>query len=218
MDWKIACAFTWAARAICLLPMGHLMLFSASMGMVGPTSPGDLVGLDRLPPGQRLEPGGGEIDCRRSLSRLHAVAGSGTAKRADAPAADSSSVAGGEWMVASRWESGPFAIAALIHFAPACAPLRRRVVVEAGLFCLCCPQTGCLNGTYHPLKSVSKSIRREFRSGTCLSRRRQWASAFFEPFSLGAFGLLGRPPHSQGSSGEATEGSANEAADVRLGS
>ncbi len=36
---------------------------------------------------------------------------------------------------------------------------------------------------------------REVRSGTRLSRRRQWASAFFEPFSLGAFGLLGRPPH-----------------------
>jgi len=24
---------------------------------------------------------------------------------------------------------------------------------------------------------------------------RKWVSAFFEPFSLGAFGLLGRPPH-----------------------
>jgi len=41
----------------------------------------------------------------------------------------------------------------------------------------------------------------KFRSGAYLSRRKQWASAFFEPFSFGAFGLLGRPPHSRVSSG-----------------
>ena len=38
----------------------------------------------------------------------------------------------------------------------------------------------------------------KFRSGARLSRRKQWASAYSEPFSLGAFGLLGRPPHSNG--------------------
>ncbi len=33
------------------------------------------------------------------------------------------------------------------------------------------------------------------RSEARLSRRKQWASAYSEPFSLGVFGLLGRPPH-----------------------
>src|SRR5437667_386797 len=32
------------------------------------------------------------------------------------------------------------------------------------------------------------------------SSRKQWAAAFFGPFSLGAFGLLGRPPHFCGES------------------
>ena len=37
------------------------------------------------------------------------------------------------------------------------------------------------------------------RSGTYLAYRKQWASGFFEPFSLGAFGSLGKPPHDQAS-------------------
>ena len=41
-------------------------------------------------------------------------------------------------------------------------------------------------------------VGRKLRSGTRLSRRKQWASAFFEPFRVGAFSLLGRPPHSEG--------------------
>ena|SRR3990167_4334814 len=64
----------------------------------------------------------------------------------------------------------------------------------------------------------------KFRSGAYLSRRKQWASAFFEPFSFGAFGLLGRPPHSRVSSGNlinATAIGANAIVDasnkIRLG-
>jgi hypothetical protein len=43
--------------------------------------------------------------------------------------------------------------------------------------------------------SLQRLVRRRLRSGACLSRRKQWASAFFELFSFGAFGFLSSPPH-----------------------
>ena len=67
------------------------------------------------------------------------------------------------------------------------------------------------------LAVASVSRRRGVRSGTHLARRKQWVSGFFEPFSFGAFGLLGKPPHSQRSSSGEAEGSASEAADVGVG-
>ena len=51
------------------------------------------------------------------------------------------------------------------------------------------------NGTSLPPR-LQRLVGWKFRSGTRLLRRKQWASAFFEPFSVGAFGLLGEPPHS----------------------
>jgi len=52
-----------------------------------------------------------------------------------------------------------------------------------------------IDGASRPLRS-SCLLGGKLRLGTRLSCRKQWASAFFEPFSFGAFGLLGRPPHS----------------------
>jgi hypothetical protein len=50
------------------------------------------------------------------------------------------------------------------------------------------------NGTSLSLRSSASSS--GTRSGTRLARRKQWVSGLFELFSLGAFGLLGKPPHS----------------------
>src|SRR3989338_10388068 len=39
-----------------------------------------------------------------------------------------------------------------------------------------------------PIPSLQCRLVRNSRSGTHLARRKQWASGFFEPFTLGAFG------------------------------
>ncbi len=49
-----------------------------------------------------------------------------------------------------------------------------------------------------PIPSAERLLDWRVRSETCLSRRKQWACAYVEPFSLGAFGLFSRPPHLEG--------------------
>src|SRR3989338_225265 len=45
-----------------------------------------------------------------------------------------------------------------------------------------------------PILLAHRLVGWKVRSGTYLARRKQWASGFFEPFTLGAFGSLGKHP------------------------